>query len=304
MASYIPATLSLDPAEAARIHAERLSLALAAKATRDAALAARKGSSSSSSSAAEEEEKEEDAAAAGAEIEMDAAKMEEMRRALGACANRERLFTTPDYAIDVAFSAAAFPDDEEWVARGGLGPQDKVLDLGCGAGPALIKAARRGAQAVGYEINEKRAEEARRNVAALPDPEVRARIEVIALNAVEVIDTCLADGVTYVFMYLTPRGIRKLLKYFRQNPRRLRVVSYINPMHEGGYLRPGAKVPGRKVWCASPNPNEQKLGVKFPLYCYEFGGVAEAAEAAEAAKAAEAAEAEAAQRQQRLTKLN
>ena len=47
MASYIPATLSLDPAEAARIHAERLSLALAAKATRDAALAARKGSSSS-----------------------------------------------------------------------------------------------------------------------------------------------------------------------------------------------------------------------------------------------------------------
>ena len=198
--------------------------------------------------------------------------MDELRRALSACANRERLFTTPDYAIDVAFSAAAFPDDEDWVARGGLGPQDKVLDLGCGDGRALINAARRGARAVGYEINEKRAEEARGNVSALADPEARARIEVITLNAVEVIDTCLADGVTFVFMYLTPRGLRKLLKYFRQNPRRLRVVSYINPIHEGGYLRAGAKVPGRRVWCASMKPSEQAMGVKYPLYCYQFGG--------------------------------
>lgn len=263
-AAYVPAKLSLDPAEAARIHAERLSQALEAKAARARALREEQESADGAAASAEN-------TSAGGQDEA-LTKMIGLRRALGACANRERLFATPGYAIDVAFSPAAFPDDEDWVAKGGLGPDDKVLDLGCGEGPALIKAAQRGARAVGYEINDKRAEEARRNVLAEPDPEVRARIEVIALNAVEVIDTCLADGVTFVFMYLTPRGLRKVLKYFRQNPRRLRVVSYINPIHEGGYLRAGEKVPGRKIWCESTNPREREMGVKFPLYCYHFGG--------------------------------
>ena len=249
--AYVPAKLSLDPDEAARIHAERLAAALTAKRTRDRVLSERAEGTS-----------------APGPID---AKMAELRRALGSCANRERLFTTPDYAIDAAFSSASFPDDRDWVERGGLGPHDKVLDLGCGDGRALIRAARRGATAVGYEINDARAEEARANVAREPE-EVRARIQVITLNCVEVIDTCLADGITFVFMYLTPRGLRKLLKYFRANPRSLRVVSYINPIQEGTQWKAGAKVPGRKVWVASTNPREEGMGVKFPLYCYRFGG--------------------------------
>ena len=40
----------------------------------------------------------------------------------------------------------------------------------------------------------------------------------------------------------------------------------------GGYLRAGERVPGRKIWCESTNPREREMGVKFPLYCYHFGG--------------------------------
>ena len=243
MAAYVPAKLSLDPVEAAKIHAEALSRALAAKSARRTA---------------QEKEEEEDAS-------------DKLRRALGSCANREQLFSTPDYCIDKAFSPEAFPDDAEWVASGGLGPHDKILDIGCGDGRAIIKAAKRGARAVGYEINDQRAEEALANVAAESDPNVRSRIEVHALNCVEVIDTALADGVTFVFMYLTPRGIRKLLKYFRANPRPLRVVSYVNPIREGTQFRPGDRIPGRKLWCESNRPSERELGVKFPIYCYRFG---------------------------------
>ena len=56
----------------------------------------------------------------------------------------------------MAFSVEAFPDDEDWVAKGRLGPDDKVLDLG--EKGSLIKRHNAG-RVVGCEINDKRAEE-------------------------------------------------------------------------------------------------------------------------------------------------
>ena len=173
--------------------------------------------------------------------DVDIAKMNVLRKALGACANRACLFSTPAYCYNTAFSPESYPDDADWVERGGLSSSDKVLDIGCGDGRTIIRAAEMGASAVGYEINEDRAAEAVANVAACAE-DIQQRVEVYALNCIEVIDTQLADGITFVFLYLTPRGLKKCLKYFRANPTPLRVVSYVNPFRE---LQKdgGAKVP-------------------------------------------------------------
>ena len=152
--------------------------------------------------------------------------------------------------------------------QGGISDKDKVLDIGCGDGRALLMAASRGARAVGYEINDNRAREAEEKIR---EAGVHKLAKVYALNAIEVIDTALADGVTFVFMYLTPRGLRKILKYLRANPRPLRVVSYMNPIHEGSQFRAGPMVPyDQKLWCESDKAAEREKGVKFPLYCYRF----------------------------------
>ena len=52
-AAYVPAKLSLDPAEAARIHAERLSQALEAKAARARALLEEQESAAGAAASAE-----------------------------------------------------------------------------------------------------------------------------------------------------------------------------------------------------------------------------------------------------------
>ena len=198
------------------------------------------------------------------------AQMDVLRKALGSCANRAMLFSTPLYCINEAFSANSFPNDAEWVERGGLSVHDKVLDIGCGDGRAILRAAELGASAVGYEINEERAKEAVTNITACSQ-EIQARVMVHALNCVEVIDTQLADGVTFVFLYLTPRGLKKCLKYFRANKSVLRVVSYVNPFRELAKDGGGA-VSCRKIWCESNDPKERAMGVKFPIFCYKFGG--------------------------------
>jgi hypothetical protein len=202
--------------------------------------------------------------------DVDIAKMNVLRKALGACANRACLFSTPAYCYNTAFSPESYPDDADWVERGGLSSSDKVLDIGCGDGRTIIRAAEMGASAVGYEINEDRATEAVANVAACAE-DIQQRVEVYALNCIEVIDTQLADGITFVFLYLTPRGLKKCLKYFRANPTPLRVVSYVNPFRE---LQKdgGAKVPCRKIWCEPDDPKEREMGIKFPIFCYTFGG--------------------------------
>ena len=237
---------------AAEVHKVALQKALEAKKSRELALI-------------KVAEQKEDVSA----TDVDTAKMDVLRKALGSCANRACLFSTPAYSINVAFSPESFPTDAEWVAKGGLTATDKVLDIGCGDGRSIIRAAELGATAIGYEINDDRAAEAVTNIASC-STEIQQRVQVYALNCVEVIDTQLADGVTFVYLYLTPRGLKKCLKYFRANPTPLRVVSYVNPfreLHKDG----GKKVPCRKIWCESDNEKEREMGVKFPIFCYTFG---------------------------------
>jgi SAM-dependent methyltransferase len=202
--------------------------------------------------------------------EADIAQMNVLRQALGSCANRACLFSTPMYCINRAFSTDSFPNDQEWLEKGGLTKHDKVLDIGCGDGRCLLRAAEIGANAVGYEINDERAQEALENVSQCSE-EIQNRIQVYALNCIEVIDTQLADGITFVFLYLTPRGMLRCLKYLRANPTPLRVVSYVYPFREAK-KNGGKKIPCTKIWCESDNPKEKEMGVKFPIFCYTFGG--------------------------------
>lgn len=248
-----PSTAPTTTISAAHTHRAALAKALLAKETRRLALL--------KVSEAKEE---------ATTTETGIAQMAALRQALGCVANRSRLFSTPLYCIDTAFSPLSYPNDTVWCQRGGLGAQDKVLDIGCGDGRAIIRAAKRGATAIGYEINEDRAKEAKVNVAAEPQT-IQNNIQVVALNCIEVIDTQLADGITFVFLYLATQGMSKCLKYFRANPTALRVVSYINPFRES-QKNGGQRIPCTKIWCESENAKEREMGVKFPIFCYTFGG--------------------------------
>jgi hypothetical protein len=167
-----------------------------------------------------------------------------------------------------------------------------VLDIGCGDGRALVEAARVGARSEGYEIDDARAAEACQAVAAAraaaaaqdrPFPLVRVH----AINAIEVIDTALEDGVTLVFMYLTPPGLLKVLKYLRQASRPLKVITYVYPLREPA-SRGGALLPCRKIWCAPDDAWQREQGVKFPIHIYSFSAVTQFASTRPTAAAAAA----------------
>lgn len=84
-----------------------------------------------------------------------------------------------------------------------IGPADRVIDLGSGDGRIVIGAARRGAQALGIDIDPSLVERARRNAAAAG---VAGRA---TFAAQDLFDTDLS-GATVVTMYLLPEVNLKL----------------------------------------------------------------------------------------------
>ena len=66
-------------------------------------------------------------------------------------APRKTLWSTPGVGVEAACQLLR------------LGAQDKVIDVGCGDGRFLLEAAKRGAHAVGLEIDAERAAAARAN---------------------------------------------------------------------------------------------------------------------------------------------
>jgi precorrin-6B methylase 2 len=114
-----------------------------------------------------------------------------------------------------------------------VGPGDVVYDLGCGDGRILVEAARRGARAVGVDLDPERVREARANARAAG---VEDRVEVREgdLFAAEV------RGATVVTLFLWPQVNLKL------RPRLLaelapgsRIVSY---WHDMGDWKPARTV--------------------------------------------------------------
>ena len=179
----------------------------------------------------------------------------EFRSTLSALAARHTLHSTPSTAATSGFALLE------------LGPADTLLDVGCGDGRVLIAAAQTvGCRAVGWEIHEARAAEARANVAAAGLAAERA--SVFTGNIMEVVDSVLADGVTAVYLYLNQVGLGRILPYLRNNPTTLRVACYCYEFRVRD-LTAEERKSKRKAWVGTkPNMPE----VKFPVCAYLLGG--------------------------------
>jgi SAM-dependent methyltransferase len=100
---------------------------------------------------------------------------------------------------------------------------DVLYDLGCGDGRILIAAAKKGARAVGFDIDPERIAEARENVA-------RAGVEsLVTLERADVLTVDLTPA-TVVTMYLSPRVIEKLVPHLEKLAPGTRIVSHDYPI--------------------------------------------------------------------------
>jgi SAM-dependent methyltransferase len=100
---------------------------------------------------------------------------------------------------------------------------DVLYDLGCGDGRILIAAAKKGAKAVGFDIDPARIAEARENVA-------RAGVEsLVTLERADVLTVDLTPA-TVVTMYLSPRVIEKLVPHLEKLAPGTRIVSHDYPI--------------------------------------------------------------------------
>ncbi|KAJ8609702.1 hypothetical protein CTAYLR_008441 [Chrysophaeum taylorii] len=98
-----------------------------------------------------------------------------------------------------------------------ISPADLLYDVGCGDGRVVGEAARRGARCVGVELDRKRADAARANVAAF------SNLAEIRCEDASVLD--FADA-TAIFVYLVPRGLRTLKPTLEALRHRARIVAY------------------------------------------------------------------------------
>ena len=191
---------------------------------------------------------------AGSSLEVDDEALARFRKACSSLAPQGALHSTPVPIIRRAFEEV------------GLTAGDRVLDVGCGDGRALLLAAEEfGASGVGYEYDEARAEE---TASVIRSRGLEGRVEIVCRNAMEVIDSALADGITVVFLYLSGRGLRKVLRYLRMNKSSLRVITYVYSFQG---LSEEEQATQRKVWCSSGIADNDE--VRFPIFIQRLGGL-------------------------------
>jgi ribosomal protein L11 methylase PrmA len=119
---------------------------------------------------------------------------------------------------------------------GEVGPADVVYDLGCGDGRIVVEAARRGARAVGVDLDPARIREARENVRRAG---VEDRVE---LRQGDLFDVDVSAA-TVVTLYLWPEvNLRLRPKLLRELRPGTRVVSH---EHDMGDWKPDAAVEAR-----------------------------------------------------------
>jgi SAM-dependent methyltransferase len=104
---------------------------------------------------------------------------------------------------DVPYEPSSAEAVRAMVDLAGVGPSDVVFDLGCGDGRVLVEAARRGARAIGVEIDPRLAATARENARAAG---VADRVEVREGDLFEADLT----GATAVLLFLWPHVNLKL----------------------------------------------------------------------------------------------
>lgn len=131
-------------------------------------------------------------------------------------APRKKLWSTPVEALIAALQLLQIDNG------------DTVYDIGCGDGNFLALAADRtrslSINFKGVEIDSERATEAESRIRACCEPP--SSVTVISANA---LDLDYTDG-TCFFMYLIPRGLRLILPMLAKISRRIKVVTFMNPL--------------------------------------------------------------------------
>eukprot|EP00977_Amphora_coffeiformis_P015796 scaffold4726_cov156-Amphora_coffeaeformis.AAC.4 len=181
-------------------------------------------------------------------------------------APRKTLWSTPSEVVGRAI---------EWGGR--LDASDCVCDIGCGDGRCLVQwathysksldrtdatgtTAATTASFVGIDINHDRIQQARQSwKQAVIKGEVHENIkaEFYCMNALEAYDIfCRA---TVVFLYLIPRGLRKIKPMLEQIPHPIQVITYMSPLPDEIPLQTECiKVPHQ--------PNAE-----WPVFAYRLG---------------------------------
>lgn len=118
-------------------------------------------------------------------------------------APRDRLWAAPDVVCEGALDLL------------GVQPGDVVCDLGCGDGPLLFSAARRGVRSLGVEIHAERAAALALRVA---ERGLGDAITVVTGNALELDVAAFSRATlpTCVYLYLIARGLRLVLPLLRR----------------------------------------------------------------------------------------
>ena len=128
-----------------------------------------------------------------------------LRKTLGSCAAANSSSPHPCTASEPHFPWMHSPMTKSGSPTAGeLCSRDKILDVGCGDGRALICAASGGH---GHRLRDTgRSCAGGAQLAREAGQEVESLVRVICLNAIEVIDTALADAVTFpIFLFDAPR---------------------------------------------------------------------------------------------------
>lgn len=139
-------------------------------------------------------------------------------------APRKKLWSTPLEAVEAIHKVVKLSDS------------DSVVDIGCGDGQVLIHWATLVSKSdvtpkfIGIDVDAERMQRFRTRWDELVAKEhIRAdiRVEFYKMNALEQMD--LWKHATVVFVYLIPRGLRKLLPLL---PNNIMLISYMNPVSD------------------------------------------------------------------------
>lgn len=185
-------------------------------------------------------------------------------------APRKTLWSTPSAVVEQAIA---------WC--GPLSPNDCVVDIGCGDGRCLlqwathysatlpISSSNKEAFAdgsfptvhfIGIDIDAKRIQHAKQSwqqAVEKGDIDARINVEFHCQNALEAFDI-FGTQATVIFLYLIPRGLRKIKPLLRQINHPVQVITYMSPLPE--------ETPVHRTCIKVPHqPNAE-----WPVYAYRL----------------------------------
>lgn len=142
------------------------------------------------------------------------------------CADLRGPFAGTSGHLDAPYWQTPMPVIERMLDLAGAGPGDVLIDLGCGDGRIVIAAAKRGARAIGVDIDAARIGEAQ---AAAQE----AGMDELTEFRCEDLFATRLDEASIVSLYLAGHVNRMLAPRLKTEPKPgARIIGYCFPMHD------------------------------------------------------------------------